>query len=132
MTRDDKRSRPSIGVRLSIWSVRNQSWLAGQVRIYIFSGTALIAFLALAGVISIETAMFSALCGGLVIMGLIWTLIQQRKAILLNIEAPEVREQAHRAMLTYLREVDPDAFTHTDTQSFTGDSRKGCSGCSPP
>ena len=123
MTRNDKRSRPSIGVRLSIWSVRNQSLLAGQVRIYIFSGTALIAFLALAGVISIETAMFSALCGGLVIMGLIWTFIQQRRAILLNIEAPEVREQAHRAMLTYLREVDPDTFTHTDTPS--------CNTCSP-
>jgi Flp pilus assembly protein TadB len=132
MTRDDKRSRPSIGIRLSIWSVRNQSWLAGQVRIYIFFGTALIAFLALAGVISIETAMFSALCGGLVLMGLIWTFIQQRRAILLNIEAPEVREQAHRAMLTYLREVDPDTFTHTDTPSFTGEPRKGCSGCSPP
>jgi hypothetical protein len=132
MTRNDKRSRPSIGVRFSIWSVRNQSWLAGQVRIYVFSGTALMAFLALAGVISIDTAMFSALCGGLVIMGLIWTFIQQRRVILLNIEAPEVREQAHRAMLAYLREIDPDAFAHADTQSFTGERREECSGCSPP
>jgi hypothetical protein len=127
MTRNDKRPEHSIGVRLSIWSVRNQLWLTGQVRIYIFAGTALIAFLALAGVISIETAMFSSLCGGLAIMGLIWILIQQRKAILLNIEAPEVREQAHHAMLAYLREVDPDAFAHEDTQPFRGKAPGGVS-----
>lgn len=127
MTRNDKRSQHSIGVRLSIWSVRNQLWLAGQVRIYIFAGTALIAFLALAGVISIETAMFSALCGGLVISGLIWTLIQIRRATLLNIEAPEVREQAHYAMLAYLREVDPEAFAHEDTQPFRGKAPGGVS-----
>jgi len=131
MTRNDKRFHPSIGIRLSIWSVRNQSWLAGQVRIYVFAGTALIAFLALARVISIETAMFSALCGGLVIAGLIWTLVQWRKAVLLNIEAPEVRQRAHQAMLAYLREVDPEAFVHGDTPSFAGERRKECSECSP-
>lgn len=129
MTRNGKGSRHPIGVRLSIWSIRNQSWLAGQVRLYVFFGTALIAFLALAGVISIETAMFSACCGGLVIMGLIWTLIQQRKAILLNIAEPEEREQAHQAMLAYLHEVAPETFARTGNQSYMEKHRDGCSKC---
>lgn len=129
MTRNGKGSRHPIRVRLSIWSIRNQSWLAGQVRLYVFFGTALIAFLALAGVITLETAMLSACFGGLVIMGLIWTLIQQRKAILLNIAEPEEREQAHQAMLAYLHEVDPETFSRTGNQRYMGKHREGCSKC---
>jgi hypothetical protein len=102
-----KPSPYSIGVKLSLWSIRHQSWLAGQIRIYVFFATALIAFFALAGVISIETALFSSFSGGLVVAGLIWTLIQQRKSILLNIQEPEVRELAHQTMIDYLRHVDP-------------------------
>ena len=114
MTRKTKQSSTSFGVKLCIWTIRNQSWLAGHVRIYIYVGTALIAFLALAGVISIQTAMFSAFCGGVIAMGLIWTLIQQRKAMLLNIQEPEVRDLVHRAMLEYLSQV------HTDFASYAG------------
>ncbi len=102
------RSSPySIGVKLSLWSIRHQTWLAGQIRIYVFFATALIAFFALAGIISIETALFSSFSGGLVVAGLIWTLIQQRKSILLNIQEPEVRELVHQTMIDYLRQVDP-------------------------
>lgn len=124
MTRKDKRSPQSIVIRLSIWSVRNQSWLAGQVRIYLYAGTVLIAFLALAGVVTIQTALLSAFCGGLVIAGLIWTLIQQRKAILLNLEEPEVRKIAHQAMLAYLHEVDPDTFAYEGIQHIAGKHRE--------
>jgi predicted ATPase len=94
------------------------------VRIYLYAGSVLIAFLALAGVISIQTALLSAFCGGLIIMGLIWTLIQQRKAILLNLEEPEVRKRAHQAMLAYLHEVDPDTFACEGIQRIAGKHRE--------
>ena len=129
MARNDDKMTQSIAIRLSLWSIRNQSWLAGHVRIYIYAGTALIAFLALAGVITIETAMLSAFCGGLIIMGLIWTLIQQRKAILLNIHEPELRRQAHNTMLEYLHEVDPDTFAYRDLQPIAAKHREECSEC---
>lgn len=129
MTRKAKQSSTSFGVKLCIWTVRNQSWLAGQVRIYIYAGTVLIAFLALAGVISIETAIFSAFCGGVIAMGLIWTLIQQRKAMLLNIQEPEVRNRAHEAMLAYLHEVDPGTFARVGVKRTDGNHRDECPEC---
>lgn len=132
MTRKEKHSSTSFGVKLCIWTIRNQSWLAGHVRIYIYAGTALIAFLSLADVISIETAMFSAFCGGVIAMGLIWTLVQQRKAMLLNIQEPEVRDRAHRAMLDYLHEVDPNSFAPLGVKHTAGERREECTECSLP
>ena len=105
MTRPIKPTSAVKITRLCIWSVRNQSWLAGQVRIYIFMVTAVIAFLALAGVISLQTAMLSSFCIGLIAVGLIWTLVQQRKSWLLNLREPELREQALTAMRTYIHEA---------------------------
>jgi len=132
MTRNDKQSTTSFGVKICIWTIRNQSWLAGHVRIYIYAGTALIAFLALAGVISIETAMFSAFCGGTIAMGLIWTFVQQRKAVLLNIREPELRDLAHKAMLAYLHEVDPNSFAPAGVKHTAGKHREECPECSLP
>lgn len=128
MTRKDKHSPPSFRVKLCIWSIRNQSWLAGQVRIYIYGATALLAFLALAGAISIETALLSAFCGGAIMLALIWTFIHQRKAMLLSIKNPEVRDQALSAMVDYLRElshtVELPAHIKAAIQDPQGDCRK--------
>ncbi len=100
--------RPSLAVkitRLCIWSVRNQSWLAGQIRIYVLMASAIIAFLALARVITLQTAMLAS-CGiGLFSAGMIWTLVHQRKSWLLNLREPELRAQAFEAMHAYLYEV---------------------------
>lgn len=129
MTRNNKRSGNSIAVRLCIWSIRHQAWLSGQVRIYILSGTVLLAFLALAGVISIQTAMFSSFCGGIVLLGLIWTLVQQRKAVLLNIQEPEVREQAHQAMLAYMRQVQNGETAFISRSDLKRDCPDDCQNC---
>lgn len=132
MTRNNKPSQHPIAVKLCIWSIRHQAWLAGQVRIYIFCGTVLLAFLALAGVISIQMAMFSSFCGGTVLLGLIWTLIHQRKAILLNIREPEVREQAHRAMLAYLRQVHNGETAFVSRNDLQRDYPDDCQNCKLP
>lgn len=105
MTRNGKHSKHSMAVRLCIWSIRHQSWLAGQIRIYIYGATALVALLALGDVISIQTAMYSIFCGGVVVMAMIWTLVQRRKTMLNKIKDPEVRDLVHKAMLEYLHQV---------------------------
>lgn len=129
MTRNEKRSAHSIGVRLSIWSIRHQGWLCGQVRIFIYAATALIAFLALAGMISIETAIFSSVGIGLISMGLIWSLVQHRKAILLKLKEPEVRNQAHQAMLEYLYQVNPEIVMPMGVKGASGNHQEECRDC---
>lgn len=132
MTRNEKRSTHPIAVRLSIWSIRHQGWLTGQVRIYIIAATVLIAFLALAGVISIQTAIVSSVGIGLISIGLIWTLVQRRKAILLNIKEPEARAQAHQAMVEYLQEVYPDIYTPMDISDASQNHQKDPQECGLP
>ena len=125
--------KPTFAVkitRLCIWSVRNQSWLAGQVRIYVYMATAIIAFLALAGVISIQTAMLSSFCIGLIAMGIIWTLIQQRKAWLLNLREPELREQALAAMRDYIHEVQGLGKVPRGDYAMRRDNSEQCVDCS--
>lgn len=102
MTRKDTKDTYSLAIKLCIWSIRNQTWLAGQLRIYICAATAVIALLALADVISIQTAILSVFCGGAIVVATIWTLIQHRKTILLNIRDPEIRAMVHNTMVEYL------------------------------
>lgn len=129
MTRRNQRHTPSLSVKLCIWSIRHQAWLAGQVRIYIVAATLLVAFLALADVISIETAMLSAFCGGVVLLAVIWTLVQQRRSILLKIQEPEVREEAHNAMLAYLRQVDHGLSLPVRGNDAHKENQKECKNC---
>jgi hypothetical protein len=129
MTRGEIRTRTSIGIQLCIWSVRSQAWLAGQVRIYVYTATAMVAFLALAGVISIQTAMFATICGGTIFMGLIWTLVHQRRAMLLKIQDPAVREQAHSAMIAYLQKVDSEPAVSARSKALSGAPQKACREC---
>jgi hypothetical protein len=132
MTRRTKPFPPSFRVKLCIWSIRNQSWLAGQVRIYIYGATALLAFLALAGAISIETALLSAFCGGAIMLALIWTFIHQRKALLLKIEKPEVRDQALSAMVEYLRELSHKVDLPPHIKAAIQDPQGDCRECGLP
>ena len=111
MTRNHTPKRHSAAARLCIWSIRRQRWLAGQLRIYLFAGAALVAFLALGGVISIETAIFASFCTGLIVAGLIWTLIHQRKLLLLNLQDNQLRQEALTAMVDYLHQINHEVPT---------------------
>jgi hypothetical protein len=94
-----------IIARWCIWSVKNQTRLAGQLRIYIWGGTFLVALFTLGGLIPLETALGAVFFSGLVICAALWLLIRQRKVWLLNIQGPELRREALAAMLDYLHEV---------------------------
>ncbi|MDJ0811042.1 MAG: hypothetical protein QNJ48_10080 [Desulfobacterales bacterium] len=85
--------------RFCIWTLRHQIQIARHIRIYTWGGTFLILFLALAGRISLEAALHAVVISLPSIAFLLWMLIMARRKSLLNIRDPELREQAHMAML---------------------------------
>ena len=94
-------THPTIA-KWCIWSVENQSWLAGQMTIYIWIATAVVAFFTFLGVIALKTALWSVFVSGVIICISIWLLAQQRRIWLLNIQEPELRQRALAAMVNYL------------------------------
>ena len=93
---------PPTVAKWCIWSVVNQSWLAGQIRIYIWGAVAVLAVFILTGAMSPRTALTSMFISGVVIASAICLLIRQRRIWLLHIQQPELRRQALSAMVTYL------------------------------
>jgi hypothetical protein len=88
-----------------IWSVANQIWLAGQIRIYLGAATAVLAFFALTGFLSLQTALTTMFFSGMIIAVTLWLLIRQRRFWLLHIRQPELRRQALAAMVNYLNAI---------------------------
>ena len=96
---------PPTVAKWCIWSVANQSWLAGQIRIYIWSAVAVLAVFTMAGLVSPRTALTSMFISGVIIAAAIWLLIRQRRIWLLNIQQPELRRQALAALVAYLNAI---------------------------
>jgi hypothetical protein len=97
---------PPIVAKWCIWSVANQIWLAGQIRIYIWGGMAVVAVFTLTGLISPQTALTSMFISGTIIATTLWLLIRQRRTWLMNIQQPELRKKALAAMVLYLDAID--------------------------
>lgn len=93
---------PPTVAKWCIWSVSNQSWLAGQIRIYIWGAMAVVAIFTLTGIISPRTALLSMFISGTIIAAAIWLFIRQRRIWLLHIQHPELRRQALAAMVNCL------------------------------
>jgi hypothetical protein len=92
-------SRRSRLVRISIWTVRHHDFLARQIRIYVWTASALVLMLPIFSIIPLPIALYILLFCICAITILLWFLINWRKAILINIQDPELRQQAYRAML---------------------------------
>jgi hypothetical protein len=92
----------SVLARASIWTIVNHNFLAGQVRIYVWSASAMVLFLCVAGIIPLQTALNILLFCGCSMMILLWSLITWRKSILLAIQDPELKKIAHAAMLALI------------------------------
>ncbi len=97
---------PTTGRRIArfcIWTLRQQALIAFHIRIFTWTGTFLILFLALAGKISLDAALHAiviSLCSIALLIGL---LIAARRQGLLRIHDPEMRARAHQAMLRHIR-----------------------------
>ena len=92
----------SLLQRASIWTIVNHNFIAGQVRIYVWSASATVLFLSVASIIPLHTALYLLLFCGCGVIILLWSLISWRKAILLDIRNPELKKTAHAAMLALI------------------------------
>lgn len=95
---------PATGRRIfmfCIWTLRHQTLIAQQIRIFTWGGTLLILLLALSGHISLDAALHSIVISIASIALLLWLLIMARRKSLLNVRDPELREFAHMALLHY-------------------------------
>lgn len=103
-----KRASPAASrsrlARVSIWTIVHHDFLAGQIRIYIWTASATVLVLSIFSIIPIEAALSILLFCTLAIMILLWCLINWRKKILVSIQDPELRRCAHAAMLTLIAE----------------------------
>lgn len=102
MTRNPKPPVWRWPARLSIWSIRYHDLLVAHLRIYVWSATATILLLSLAGIISLSTALNAILFSALSLAILIWLLLERRRTILLRIEDPELRRSAETAMHAFI------------------------------
>ena len=135
MTRSDnnrlrtRHATPPIIAKWCIWTVANQSWLAGQIRIYVWGGMATLAVFILTGLISPQTALISMFISGTIIAAAIWLLIRQRRIWLLNIRQPELRQEALAAMVRYLDAIDhplPRQMHNRPVQDNDPDEKTDC------
>jgi ABC-type bacteriocin/lantibiotic exporter with double-glycine peptidase domain len=94
----------SILAQASIWTISNHNFLAGQIRIYVWTGSAIVLFLAVPGIIPLHIALYALLFCGLAMLILLWILIQWRKAILLDIQDDKLKQTAHAAMLALIHD----------------------------
>jgi hypothetical protein len=124
MTRPDNNSphaeyaTPPTVAKWCIWSVANQIWLAGQIRIYIGAGTGVLAFFALTGFLSLQTALTAMFFFGMIMAVTLWLLIRQRRIWLLHIRQPELRRQALAAMVNYLNKIDYPLPQHLQSRTI--------------
>ena len=88
--------------RISIWTIVHHDWLAAQTRFYVWCACALILFLSIASVISLQTALYALLVCGLGLLMLLWSLINWRGSILLAIRDEKLKLTAHAAMLNLI------------------------------
>ena len=88
--------------RIAIWTVRHQSLLISLLRRYLWGGTCLIIFFAVAGAISLDAAVYSVFIGGILVLILFWVAVERRRTWLLNIRDPNLRREARREMITLI------------------------------
>ncbi|MFZ7124536.1 MAG: hypothetical protein ACOWWM_00070 [Desulfobacterales bacterium] len=95
---------PFRTAKFCIWTLRWQSVIAQQLRMFTWTGTAVILFLAVAGRISLDTALHSIVISLFSIAALVYLFLQARRTSLLRIEDPALREAAHEAMLLLIHQ----------------------------
>jgi len=102
MTLSERRPAGSLQSRFWIWTIHRQSFLARTILLYIWAAVSAIIFLSLIGRFSMEAALYGIFFGGMTILFVLWVLIERRRTWLLGITDPEVKHEAHEAMLSYM------------------------------
>jgi len=88
--------------RISIWTIVHHDFLAAQIRIYVWAASATVLFLSITSLIPLQLSLYLLLFCGLGILILLWSLINWRRSILLDIQDDELKLEAHGAMLSLI------------------------------
>lgn len=114
-----KRASPSAGrswlARISIWTIVHHDFLAGQIRIYVWTASATVLILSIFRIIPLQTALYILLFCVCAITILLWSLIHWRRSILLKIQDRTLKQRAHLAMLNLIH-----ARAHHSSHRHTG------------
>jgi hypothetical protein len=102
MKKDTHDRSENLMTRFWIWTIKYHNVLVINIGIYTFTAIAAILFLALGGVIHLETALNSILLGGLGNFSILWILLEIRRNHLLKITDPELRKKAYEEMLVFI------------------------------
>lgn len=117
-------------IHLSIWSLKQRDHLNWVVRMVMWSFSALVLLAVIAGKIDLETALRVFAYGGLSAVVLLTGLVLIRRKVLLGIDDPIMREEAHQAMIALMRSrasIHPAGRASNDR-----DDRSGADRCSHP
>jgi hypothetical protein len=115
-------------VRAMLWSIRYQDRIAHYFRLAVGLGMTIIAFMGAVGVVAPGVALRMLFYGGLILSSVVLYLIVQRRAWLLGIKDPELKEQAYRTMLTYLA-VRGSLPQQTRSEMKKADKEEECTAC---
>jgi hypothetical protein len=100
----NRASRKKTLAAFYLWTIRRQQHISDVVKTQMISAVAVVLLLTIILPLRLETALQIVLIGGLTIVALLWVLVERRKSWLLAIEDPALKEAAHQAMITYLRQ----------------------------
>ena len=87
-----------------LWTIRRQNHISATIRTQLMSAVSVVLLLSILLPIRLEIALHIILYTGLTVVGLLWALIERRKSWLLGIQNPVLKEVAHQAMITYLKQ----------------------------
>ncbi|MGB7918450.1 MAG: hypothetical protein WCF40_00180 [Desulfobacterales bacterium] len=87
-----------------LWTIRRQHYISAVIRTQMMTAVSVVLLLSILLPIRLETALHIILYTGLTVIGLLWVLIERRRSWLLGIQDPVLKESAHQAMITYLRQ----------------------------
>lgn len=121
----DNRNRIQRFSRVLLWSIRFQDQLAYYIKLYLYSAVTFVLFLGFCQIISLDAALEIILVGGMTFCIGLGLFIFKRRSWLLHIVDPELKREAHAAMLVYITARENRA--GQKRSSFTGDcSNKDC------
>jgi hypothetical protein len=119
-----------IGARLSIWSIRRHDALLGLLRVSMWTFSAVVLLAAAAGRLDLQVALRIIGFGGLSVVVLLTGLVITRKNVLLALEDPELRHEAHQAMLNLMQAKGNGRLTKREKSSPS--VRSGATPCRQP
>jgi hypothetical protein len=90
-------------VRVSIWSLKRHDHLIAVLRMVMMAFSMVVLLAVFAGRLDLEAALRVIAFGGLSIVVLLTGLVLTRRNVLLNIDDPALKTEAHKAMIALIR-----------------------------